>query len=101
MSLCSVPIVWLDGCFLAFVLITMWNRLPITPDDPFMDLSTKDVSVDSACLIPELHLRSGTAGTKSSLHAPEMAMVGQQGQLCFLVQKYTTQNLSVAGVKTS
>ena len=72
-----------------------------------MDLSTKDVSVDSAYLIPELHLRSGTAGTKSSLHAPKMAVVGQQGHLCFLVQtickQYTTQNpsLQVAGVKLS
>ena len=87
LSLCSVPIAWLDGNFFAFGPIIMWNRLPLTRNDPFMDLSTKDVSVDSAYLIPELHLRSGTAGTKSSLHAPKMAVVGQQGHLCFLVQK--------------
>ena len=60
---------------------------PTNPWWPLMDLSTKDVSVDSAYLIPELHLRSGTAGTKSSLHAPKIAVVGQQGHLCFLVQQ--------------
>lgn len=33
MSLCSVPIAWLDGCFFAFVPIIIWNRPRLTPDD--------------------------------------------------------------------